>query len=92
MPNRIELRTQMCQFTFDFTNAVITSRSLRIDADMKLGKLATGSAPGIVIDADGLNLRLSSAKLFPDSATADRRLRIEIVGTPNNTKAVERRP
>lgn len=34
-PDRIELRMQMRQVTFDFTNAVITSRILRIDADMK---------------------------------------------------------
>lgn len=91
-PDRIELRTQMRQVTFDFTSAVITSRILRIDTDMKLGKLAIGSAPGIVIDADGLNLRFSRAKLFPDSATAASRLPIEIVATLNDAKAVERRP
>lgn len=55
VPNRIELRTQLCRITFDFTNAVITSRALRIDMDMQQGKLVIVGAPGIVIDADGLN-------------------------------------
>ena len=39
VPARIELRTQMCRVTLDFTHAVITSSVLRIDADMQHGKL-----------------------------------------------------
>ena len=46
-----------------------------------------------MIDADGLNLVFSKTKLRPDSAAAaDPRLRIELVGTLQHAKVVERRP
>jgi len=92
VPNRIELRTQLCRVTFDFTDAVITSRTLLIDMDMQHGKLVIVGAPGIVIDADGLNLMFSKTKLRSDSAATDPRLRIELVGTLKHARVVERRP
>jgi hypothetical protein len=92
VPNRIELRTQLCRVTFDFTDAVITSRTLRIDTDMQHGKLVIVGAPGIVIDADGLDLVFSKTKLRSDSAAAEPGLRIELVGTLKHARVVERRP
>ena len=92
VPNRIELRTQLCRVTFDFTDAEITSRTLRIDTEMEHGKLVIVGAPGIVIDADGLNLVFSKTKLLSDSAAADPRLRIELVGMIKHARVVERRP
>jgi hypothetical protein len=92
VPNRIEVRTKLCRVTFDFTNAVITSRTVRIDTDMQHGKLVIVGAPGIMIDADGLNLVFSKTKLRSDSAAAGPGLRIELVGTLKHAKVVERRP
>jgi len=92
VPDRIEVRTKLCRVTFDFTDAVITSRTVRIDTDMQHGKLVIVGAPGIVIDADGLNLVFSKTKLRSDSTTADPGLRIELVGTLKHAKVVERRP
>jgi hypothetical protein len=92
VPNRIEVRTKLCRVTFDFTDAVITSRTVRIDTDMQHGKLVIVGAPGIVIDADGLNLVFSKTRLCSDSAAADPVLRIELVGTLKHAKVVERRP
>jgi DUF1707 SHOCT-like domain len=92
VPDRIEVRTKLCRVTFDFTDAVITSRTVRIDTDMQHGKLVIVGAPGIVIDADGLNLVFSKAKLRSDSAAADPGLRIELVGTLKHATVVERRP
>ncbi|MFG3055445.1 DUF1707 domain-containing protein [Kitasatospora sp. NPDC048239] len=93
VPNRIALRTKICRVTFDFTEAVITSRTLRIEADMKLGKLVIVGGPGIVIDTNGLNLRFSKAKLLRSGrVAADSRLRIEITGTLNNAKVIEQWP
>lgn len=92
VPNRIELRTQLCRVTLDFTDAVITARTLRIDADMQHGKLTIVSAPGVVIDADGLSLVFSRTRLRSDSAPADPRLRIELAGTLTHSRVVERRP
>src|SRR5690348_17028354 len=62
VPARIELHTQMCRVTLDFTHAVITSGVLRIDADMAHGKLLIVSPPGTVINTDGLALTYSKLR------------------------------
>jgi hypothetical protein len=92
VPARIELHTQMCRVTLDFTRAVITSSVLRIDADMVHGKLFIVSPPGIVISTDGLALTYSKLKLHSRDAAADPRLRIELAGSLVHSKVIERRP
>ena len=92
VPARIELRTQMCRVTLDFTHAVITSGVLRIDADMVHGKLLIVSPPGIVINTDGLALTYSKLKLRSKNAAADSRLRIELAGRLLHAKVIEQRP
>jgi Domain of unknown function (DUF1707) len=92
VPARIELRTQLCRVTLDFTRAVITSNVLRIETDMVHGKLFIVSAPGIVIDTDGLSLTYSKFKLRSNNAAADPRLRIELVGKLLHAKVIEQRP
>jgi hypothetical protein len=92
VPPRIELSTQLCQVTFDFTHAVITSGVLRIDADMVHGKLVIVSPLGIVIDTDGLSLTYSKVKVRPVATAADPRLRIELAGKLLHAKVIERRP
>jgi len=92
VPQHITVRTQMCRVTLDFTDAVITSRTLRIDADMEHGKLVIVGAPGIVIDTDHLNLTFSQVKRHSDDVVADPRLHIQLVGTLKHAKVVEQRP
>jgi hypothetical protein len=92
VPVRIELRTQECRVTLDFTHAVITSDVLRIETDMVHGKLFIVSSPGIVIDTDGLRLTYSKLKLHPGNAAPDPRLRIELVGNLLHAKVIEQRP
>ena len=92
VPARIELRTQLCRVTFDFTHAVITSDVLRIETDMVHGKLVIVGSPGIVIDTDGLSLTYSKLKLQSDNAAANPRLRIELVGKLLHAKVIEQRP
>jgi len=92
VPACIELRTQMCRVTLDFTHAVITSSVLRIDADMQHGKLFIVSPPGIVINTDGLALTYSKLKLRSKDAAADPRLRIELAGRLLHAKVIEQRP
>jgi hypothetical protein len=92
VPARIELRTQMCQVTLDFTHAVITSSVLRIDANMQHGKLLIVSTPSIVINTDGLTLTYSKLKLHSKNAAADPRLHIELVGRLLHAKVIEQRP
>jgi hypothetical protein len=92
VPARIELRTQLCKVTLDFTHAVITSNVLRIETDMVHGKLFIVSRPGIVIDTDGLSLTYSKLKLHSRNAVADPRLRIELAGRLLHAKVIEQRP
>ena len=92
VPARIELRTQLCRVTLDFTHAVITSNVLRIETDMVHGKLFIVSPPGIVIDADGLSFTYSKLKLHSTNAAADPRLRIELAGKLLHAKVIEQRP
>jgi hypothetical protein len=92
VPAHIELRTQLCRVTLDFTHAVITSNVLRIETGMVHGKLVIVSSPGIVIDSGGLSLTYSKLKLRSTSAAADPRLRIELAGKLLHAKIIERRP
>jgi len=92
VPARIELHTQLCRVTLDFTHAAITSGVLRIYADMVHGKLIIVSTPDIVVNTDGLALSFSKVKLHAGDAAADPRLRIEIAGTLVHAKVVEQRP
>jgi hypothetical protein len=91
VPTRIELRTRECRVTLDFTHVVITSNVLRIETDMVHGKLFIVSAPGIVIDTDGLTLTYSKLKLHSKNAFADPRLRLEFAGKLLHAKVVEQR-
>ena len=98
VPGRIELRPKMCDVVLDFTDAVISRDTLRIEADMRLGKLIIVAGPGTEIDADGLTLAFSKIRLrgerrrrYEVGSEAVRPLRIEIVGTLKYGKLIERR-
>jgi hypothetical protein len=91
VPARIELRTRECRVVLDFTHAVVTSNVVRIETDMVHGKLFIVSAPGIVIDTDGLALTYSKLKFRSTNAAAEPRLRIELVGKLVHAKVIERR-
>ena len=92
VPARIALRTRECRVTLNFTDAVITSRALRIDADMVHGNLFIVSSPGIVINTDGLTCTYSKLKLHSMDEAADSRLRVEFAGGLLHAKILEQRP
>jgi hypothetical protein len=90
VPERIEIRTQMCRITLDFTQAVITSNVLQIEADMVHGRLVLITRPRMVIDTDGLTLTYSKVKLRSRNDTSDADLRIDLVGSLVHAKVIER--
>lgn len=92
VPARIELLTQMCRVTLDFTQAVITSSVLRIDAELVHTRLFIISAPGIVIETGGVTSTYSKLKLRPGRDTDAPRLRIELTGTLVHSRVIEQRP
>ncbi|MEY9858437.1 hypothetical protein ABH935_004052 [Catenulispora sp. GAS73] len=97
VPGRIELRPKMCDVVLDFSDAVISRDTLRIDADMRLGKLIIVAGAGVELDIDGLTLAFSKVRRRGDRRRRDeveqdtRPLRIEIVGTLKYGKLIERR-
>lgn len=92
VPKRIELRIQLCQVTLDFTAAVITSSTLRVDMEMRHSKLFIISTPDIEIDTDELTLTFSKLKLRPENASTAPRFHIELTGTLTYAQVIERRP
>jgi hypothetical protein len=51
----------------DFTDAVITHDTLRIDLNMRGGSLVLLAGPGLVVEADSLTLRYADFKIHPGS-------------------------
>jgi hypothetical protein len=100
VPGRIELRSKMCDVILDFTEAVISRDTLRIETDMRLGKLIIIPGPGVVVDADELTLAYAKVRLRgerrdrrePFETDASRPLRIVLTGTLKYGKLIERRP
>ncbi|MEU5958551.1 DUF1707 domain-containing protein [Streptomyces sp. NPDC047525] len=93
VPRRLELVTAWCDVTLDFTEAVITQDTLRIDMGTAGKKLTLITKPGIVVDAGALGLVHSKIKIrqAPDHGTPIT-LRVELVGTTMHSRVVVRPP
>lgn len=83
-----------CEVTLDFTDAVITHDTLRIDVAMTGKTLTLVTRPGIVVDTDGLQLvhsriKYRQAPTDPDTPVA---LRVELVGLKAHGRVVVRPP
>lgn len=93
VPRRLELAVEWCEVTLDFTQAVITQDTLRIDMDMPGKTLTLVTGPGIVVDADALTLEFSKVKIrqAPDPGTPIT-LRVELVGKKSFGRVVVRPP
>ncbi|QNP76193.1 DUF1707 domain-containing protein [Streptomyces roseirectus] len=81
VPRRLDLATQWCDVTLDFTQAVITQDTLRIDLAMVGKTLTLVTRPGIDVDVDSLRvqharIRHRRAPDHPGPAV----LRIELTG------------
>ncbi|GAA1683095.1 DUF1707 SHOCT-like domain-containing protein [Streptomyces yatensis] len=94
VPRRLELAVTYCKVTLDFTDAVITHNTLRIDVGMTGKTLKLITRPGIVVDTDELGLVHSRVKhrqtrANPDTPVA---LRVELVGLKAHGRVVVRPP
>lgn len=81
VPRRMEIRSEWGEVTLDFTEAVITYDTLRIDLDMRGGTLRLVTRPGVVVDADSLVTHYAKVKMRR-AATSDAPvvLRVEVTG------------
>ena len=81
VPSRMEVRVTSGSVRLDFTEAVITQPTLRIDAEVQSGHLKLVTKPGIVVDADDVGVRSGEVKIRePWSHDVPVTLRIELAG------------
>ncbi|WBB58164.1 DUF1707 domain-containing protein [Streptomyces sp. WMMC500] len=92
VPRRLELAVTFCEVTLDFTEAVITQDTLRIDVAMVGKRLTLVTGPGIVVDSDGLQLVHCKvvSRQPPADPGAPVRLRVELVGQKAHGRVVVR--
>jgi hypothetical protein len=91
VPRRMEMVSHFCHVTLDFTEAVLTYDTLRIDMDMQGRKLVLVTKPGMVLDTDALTVEFGKVKLRPrDESGPPVLFRVELAGTLRNGHVVER--
>src|SRR3984957_4042179 len=94
VPRRMEIRLTAGDVKLDFTEAVITQDTLRIDLDLGIGgDLTLVTRPGIVVDTDGLSGRLGDVKVRDvTDPHAPVILRVELTGRIRGGGVVARLP
>ncbi|MFF3886088.1 DUF1707 domain-containing protein [Streptomyces sp. NPDC001914] len=94
VPRRLELAVTFCKVTLDFTDAVITHDTLRVDVAMTGKTLTLVTRPGIEVDTDGLRLAHCRVVHRPAAALPDTpvTLRIQLVGEKVHGRVVVRPP
>lgn len=94
VPRRMEIRLTAGEVKLDFTEALITQDTLRIDVDLGIGgDLILVTRPGIVVDTDGLTGRLGEVKVrHVTDPRAPVTLRVELVGRVRGGDVVVRLP
>jgi hypothetical protein len=93
VPKRMEIRVGSGSVRLDFTEAVITQATLRIDADVKSGSLTLITKPGIVVHADDISVRNGSVRVRPPGdAPAPALLNIHVSGKISSGSVKARPP
>jgi Domain of unknown function (DUF1707) len=81
VPRLLELRSSWCDVMLDFTDAVITHDTLRIDLHVRGGSLTLVVGPGIVVDAGFLTVRYTDVDFGPSPERgAPVSLRVQLSG------------
>jgi hypothetical protein len=92
VPKRMEIRSTAGNVKLDFTEAVITHDALSIDVELGFGSdLLLVTRPGVVVDADDLEVSLGEVKLKagrnPDAPVV---LRVKLAGRVRGADVVAR--
>ncbi|MER5212138.1 hypothetical protein ABT063_16520 [Streptomyces sp. NPDC002838] len=88
----MEIHSDWGEVTLDFTEAVITYDTLRIDLDIRGGALRLATPPGVVVDTDALVTNYSKIKTRGAVSDAPSVLRVEIAGELSFGQVVVRPP
>ncbi|MFE0632523.1 DUF1707 domain-containing protein [Streptomyces sp. NPDC058864] len=93
VPRRMEVRSEWGEVVLDFTRAVITGGTLRIDLDVRGSSLVLVTRPGIVVDADELAVSFGKVDIRPAAGpAAPVVLRVALVGELEFGKVQARPP
>jgi hypothetical protein len=81
VPQRMEVKVTSGSVLLDFTRAVITQPSLKLDVDVRSGHVKLVTMPGIVVDADDVVIRSGHVRVkAPWGSDVPVQLRIEVAG------------
>jgi hypothetical protein len=81
VPKRMEIEVKGGNVRLDFTEAVITNPILEVDADVRGGSIVVITRPGVVVDADDVEMFGGSVKIHaPEGPQPATILRVEISG------------
>jgi hypothetical protein len=81
VPQRMELKVTSGHVKLDFTQAVITQPTLKLDIDVRSGHVRLVTKPGIVVDADDVTIRSGHVKVrVPWGSDVPVSLRVEVTG------------
>ena len=81
VPKRMEIKVKGGNVRLDFTEAVITSPVLQVDADVRGGSFLIITRPGVVVDADDVEMFGGSVKIHsPVGPQPPTILHVEISG------------
>jgi len=93
VPRRMEIRSAWGEVILDFTQAVITYDTLRLDLDIRGGSLKLLTRPGVVVDTDALVTNYAKIKAsrsaVPQTPVV---LRVEVAGELSFGQVVVRPP
>ena len=93
VPQRMEIRAVGGTVKLDFTDAVISSPTLQIQAEVRGGRLVLVTKPGIEVDADDVAVHGGGVKVWPEHGwDAPVSLRIEVSGQARGGHVVARPP
>ena len=93
VPQRMEVKVTSGHVLLDFTRAVITHPSLRLDIDVRSGAVKLMTRPGIVVDTDDVTIRSGGVKVRePWGTDVPVQLHIEVTGRVGSGHFVARPP
>ena len=91
VPRRMEIYAVGGSVQLDFTNAVITSPTLDIQAEVRGGRVLVVTRPGIEVDVDGVAARGGSVRVRPERRPEEPvRLMIKVSGEADGGSLVVR--
>ena len=93
VPQRMEVKVTSGEVVLDFTQAVITQPTLKLDVEVRSGHVRLLTRPGIEVDADDVVIRSGHVRVkAPWGSEVPVQLRIEVTGKVGSGHFIARPP